>query len=86
MLIGNEDMGIGIGMDIAETVPGIQVKANSHCSYSGGGTYTLKHSAADPCRIPDGDTIVLTGGRPASGSRHDNYVTRYEESNTMDVH
>ena len=27
VLIGNEDMGIGIGMDIAETVPGIQVKA-----------------------------------------------------------
>jgi len=37
----------------------------------GGETFPLKHSGDGACGIPDGQSIVLTGGR-----RH-NYVTRY---------
>jgi len=37
----------------------------------GGGTFKLRHSGWYSCGIPDGDTIVMTGGRSHS------HVTRY---------
>jgi len=39
----------------------------------GGGTFELRHSGDLACGIPDGDTIVMTGG---AGHNH-NHVTRY---------
>jgi len=45
----------------------------------GGGTFPLRHSGFRACGIPDGETIVITGGRPSNSQAH-NYVTRYAKS------
>ena len=45
---------------------------SSHLN-TGGGSFELKHNGEAACGIPEaGDTMVLTGGRPAH-----NYVTRW---------
>ena len=49
-----------------------QVKLIFLYSFSlGGGTFQLEHSGEDACGIPDGETIVMTGGNTP------NYVTRW---------
>ena len=61
----------------AESVPGIKLEKGNilillHIN-TGGGSFELKHSGWHACGIPEaGDTMVLTGGRPAH-----NYVTRW---------
>ena len=43
----------------------------------GNATLELRHSGEDACGIPDGDSIILTGGREEDG--YHNYVTRWED-------
>ena len=54
----------------AETVPGVKAKA-SLSSFQGGAFFNLRHRGEWACGIPDGETLVSTGG-----ILH-NYVTRY---------
>ena len=43
-------------------------------SFTGAGTFVLRHGGRLACGIPDGETIILTGGFPSH-----NFVTRWVE-------
>ena len=47
----------------AEIVPGFEEWSSFVFLVAGGGTFELRHSGYDACGIPDGDTIVMTGGK-----------------------
>ena len=76
VLLGGYDSAT-TGYTTAETVPGVKLEKGNilillHIN-TGGGSFELKHSGWHACGIPEaGDTMVLTGGRPAH-----NYVTRW---------
>ena len=70
VLLGGNDF-VGGGSSTAEILPGINEKESFH-SLKGGGTFALRHDGTYACWIPDGDTIVMTGGRGP-------YVTRWED-------
>ena len=59
----------------AEIVPGFEKWSSFELFFvAGGGTFELRHSTREyACGIPDGDTIVMTGG--GDWPPHD-YVTR----------
>ena len=68
VLLGGEDNAAQL---TAEIVPGFEKWPSFHLFFvAGGGTFDLRHSGNRACGIPDGDTIVMTGGY-----LHD-YVTR----------
>ena len=57
----------------AEIVPGISLsKCKLPIPIPGGATFSLRHSGDLACGIPDGETLILTGG-----AGH-NFVTRWE--------
>ena len=40
----------------------VPYRVRPHCFFSGGATFALAHGSHHSCGIPDGDTIILTGG------------------------
>ena len=61
----------------AEIVPGFEKRSCVHLFFvPGDGAFNLRYSGRDACGIPDGDTIVMTGGRT-----HD-HVTRWLPSSS----
>ena len=63
------------GLRNAEILPGLKIGQVFSFFGTGGGTFPLRHSGFRACGIPDGETIVITGGRPSNSQAH-NYVTR----------
>ena len=47
-------------------------------SRANSGSFALKHSGQNACGIPDGQTIIMTGGGNSDGCH--NFVTRWEIS------
>ena len=74
LLGGGNSNGCGTACDNAEIVPGAPLAPRQKLSHSAGGqTFELRHRAYMACAIPDGDTVVLTGG----GSPFNNFVHRW---------
>ena len=65
-------LGGGDRFDLAaEILPGFQSKVETVNVYPGGGSFGLNDNLEYACGIPDGETIVMTGGYPAHS-----FVTR----------
>ena len=73
MLLGGETNSTRISAEILPGTVFILLKIiNIKHSVTGGKTFKLRHSARDACGIPDGETIVISGGYPEH-----NHVTRW---------
>ena len=76
MLLGDEN---NLTRFSAEIVPGtvlfLLTYQNELIDFvAGGKSFTLPHSARDACGIPDGETIIMSGGY--HNKTDHNYVTR----------
>ena len=62
-----------------ETVPGFkEEKISFYSFFTGGAKFKLEHNGKNACGIPDGETIVMTGGAGGVlGGEGHNYVTRW---------
>ena len=69
VLLGGESLTTGDSPPTAEILPGEEIEVKLSFP-SGGGTFPLKHSGENSCVIPDGETLILTGGKEHT------YVTR----------
>ena len=63
---------------IRPNLPNQTLLSGKPYSRANNGSFALKHSGQNACGIPDGQTIIMTGGGNSDGCH--NFVTRWEIS------